>query len=246
MGNVLVDLWAIENAIAAYEKALEIAPYSSAIFSAVLFHSHYLDPVDRERIFERHRRFGEMMRKARPPRNARFALARDPRRRIRIGYVSPNFSRHSVGYFVEPIIRHHDRKHFEIFCYYAHRLSDETTARIHRLADGWRDIADASDDTVETMIRNDGIDILVDLAGHSKGNRLEIFARKPTPIQMTWLGYPNTTGLETVDFRITDSVTDPAPAAEQLHTERLLRIGDICWRRRYWTIRDLPGNSKTR
>jgi len=232
MGNVLVDLWSIENAIAAYEKALEIAPFSSAIFSTVLFHSHYLAPVDRERIFERHRRFGEMIRQTRPPRNAGFALTPDPRRRIRIGYMSPNFSRHSVGYFVEPVIRHHDRKHFEIFCYYTHHLSDETTARIHRLADGWRDIADARDDTVETMIRNDGIDILVDLAGHSKGNRLEIFARKPAPIQMTWLGYPNTTGLETIDFRITDAVTDPAPGAERLHSERLLRIGGIflCYR----------------
>jgi predicted O-linked N-acetylglucosamine transferase (SPINDLY family) len=173
-----------------------------------------------------------MMRQTKPPRNAGFAPAPDPRRRIRIGYMSPNFSRHSVGYFVEPVIRHHDRKHFEIFCYYTHHLSDETTARIHRLADGWRDIADARDDTVETMIRNDGIDILVDLAGHSKGNRLEIFARKPAPIQMTWLGYPNTTGLETVDFRITDAVTDPAPGAERLHSERLLRIGGIflCYR----------------
>lgn len=227
MGNVLVDLWSIEDAIAAYEKALEIAPYSSAIFSAVLFHSHYLAPADRERIFEQHRRFGEMTRKARPPGNARFALAPDPGRRIRIGYVSPNFSRHSVGYFVEPVIRHHDREHYEIFCYYTHQLSDETTARIHRLSDGWRDIADAHDDTVEEMIRNDGIDILVDLAGHSKGNRLGVFAGKPAPIQMTWLGYPDTTGLETVDFRITDSVADPAPGAEQLHTERLLRIGDI-------------------
>ena len=232
MGNVLVDLWSIEDAIAAYEKALEIAPFSSAIFSTVLFHSHYLAPVDRERIFGRHRRFGQMMRQTRPPRNARFAPARDPRRRIRIGYMSPNFSRHSVGYFIEPVISHHDRRHFEIFCYYTHHLSDETTARIHRLADGWSDVADASDDTIETMIRNDGIDILVDLAGHSKGNRLEIFARKPAPIPMTWLGYPNTTGLETIDFRITDPVTDPAPGAEQLHSERLLRIGGIflCYR----------------
>jgi protein O-GlcNAc transferase len=227
MGNVLVDLWSIEEAIAAYEKALGLAPHSSAIFSAVLFHSHYLAPADRERLFEQHRRFGEMTRKARPPQNARFALAPDPGRRIRIGYVSPNFSRHSVGYFVEPVIRCHDREHYEIFCYYTHQLSDETTARIHRLADGWRDIADAHDDTVEKMIRTDGIDILVDLAGHSKGNRLEVFARKPAPIQMTWLGYPDTTGLDTVDFRITDPVADPAPGAEQLNTERLLRIADV-------------------
>ena len=227
MGNVLVDLWSVEEAVASYGKALELAPFSSTIYSALLFHSHYLASPDRRRLFALHQRFGEMMRKASRPGKESFAPAPDPERRIRIGYVSPNFSRHSVGYFVEPVISHHDRSRYEIFCYYTHHLSDETTERIRGLADGWRDIANAGDDAVEKMIRNDRIDILVDLAGHSKGNRLGVFARKPAPIQMTWLGYPDTTGLDAVDYRITDRVADPEPDAVQWHTERLLRIDDV-------------------
>lgn len=227
MGNVLVDLWSIEEAVASYGKALALAPHSSAIYSALLFHTHYLASPDPARMFELHQRFGQMMHMASRPATKNFAPAGIRERRIRVGYVSPNFSRHSVGYFVEPVINHHDRSRYEIYCYYTHHLSDETTQRIRGLADGWRDIAEASDDAVEKMIRNDRIDILVDLAGHSKGNRLGVFARKPAPIQMTWLGYPDTTGLDTVDYRITDQVADPEPDAQLRHTERLLRIDDV-------------------
>ncbi len=231
MGSVLVDLWSIDEAVAAYSRALELVPRSGTIFSALLFHSHYLLPADPRRMFDLHRRYGEMMRERSPHRHDQFALAPDPERRLRIGYVSPNFSRHSVGYFVEPVIRCHDRERYEVYCYYTHRLSDETTERMRRLADGWRDIADATDDAVEKMIRDDKIDILIDLAGHSKGNRLDVFARKPAPIQMTWLGYPDTTGLDAVDFRITDYIVDPEPDAKHRHTERLLNIdgGFLCY-----------------
>ncbi len=231
MGDVLVDLWSVEEAVAAYGRALELAPNSRAIFSAVLFHLHYLAPFDRKRTFDLHRRFGEMMHGTGPSASLRLEIPPDRARHIRIGYVSPNFSRHSVGYFVEPVIRHHDRSRYEVYCYYTHQLADETTQRIRSLADGWRDIAQAPDDAVASMIGNDGIDILVDLAGHSKGNRLGVFARRPAPIQMTWLGYPDTTGLKAVDFRITDAMTDPQPEAERWHTERLVRIEDafLCY-----------------
>jgi len=227
MGNTLADLWSLDEAVAAYGKALELSPNSGKIFSALLFYSHYLAPADREHLFRLHRRFGDMMRSTRPPRGTSFESVPDPERRLRVGYVSPNFSRHSVGYFIEPVIEYHDRRRFEIYCYYAHRSSDETTRRIRNISDGWRDVAEASNDALEEMIRRDQIDILVDLAGHSKDNRLGVFARKAAPIQMTWLGYPDTTGLDTVDFRITDRVADPAPAAESVHTERLLRLDDV-------------------
>jgi predicted O-linked N-acetylglucosamine transferase (SPINDLY family) len=226
--SVLVDLWSNDEAVAAYEGAREIAPASSQIFSALLFHRHYLSPADPAHLFDLHRAYGAMMQVAWPRPPADYPQKPEPERRLRIGYVSPNLSRHSVGYFMEPVIRSHDRRLFEVFCYYNHALSDDATRRMRGSADGWRDIAGSDDDAVARMVREDRIDILVDLAGHSKGNRLGVFARGTAPVQLTWLGYPDTTGLAAVDFRITDHTADPAPAAEQRHTEKLLRM-DACF-----------------
>ena len=222
-GNVMVDLWMLDEAIAAFERALALAPQSTVIRSAVLFHRHYAAEIDAPALFEAHRQAGaQLMTKAgpavAPPRRAAAG------RRLRIGYVSPNFSRHSVGYFIEPVLRHHDRAQFEIFCYYAHEKSDETTARLRSMADGWRDVADIDGAALDDMLRADGIDVLVDLAGHSKANKLAAFARKPAPVQITWLGYPDTTGLPAMDYRITDAIADPAPQADALASERLVRI----------------------
>ena len=229
--GVLVDLWSNDEAVAAYETARELAPASGRVFSALLFHRHYLSPVDAARLFELHRAYGTLMHTALPQAPAVHAQNAEPERRLRIGYVSPNLSRHSVGYFIEPVLRAHDRDRFEVFCYYNHALADDATARMREAAHGWREIADANDDTVARMVRDDRIDILVDLAGHSKGNRLGAFARRPAPVQMTWLGYPDTTGLAAVDYRITDDQADPAPAAASRHTEMLLRIDDcfLCY-----------------
>jgi predicted O-linked N-acetylglucosamine transferase (SPINDLY family) len=229
--GVLVDLWSIEEAVATYERALQLAPASSAVFSALLFHQHYLPAVDAQAMFELHRRYGAMMRETVPRPHAYHAQSPDAGRRLRIGYISPNFSRHSVGYFIEPVIRCHDRQQYEVFCYYAHRLADDTTRRIRALADGWRDVAGADEEAVANRVRDDRIDILFDLAGHSKGNQLGVFARRPAPLQVTWLGYPDTTGLAAIDYRITDAAVDPAPAADARNTEQLLRIDDcfLCY-----------------
>jgi predicted O-linked N-acetylglucosamine transferase (SPINDLY family) len=239
VGNVLADLWSIPEALAAYRTALALAPESPSIFSGLLFFSHYLAPADPAGLLELHRRYGEMMRRTRPPRAAADPGAPDPGRRIRVGYVSPNFSRHSVGYFIAPVIAAHDRRQFEVFCYYTPRLSDDATARIRASADGWRDVATASDDALEALIRADGIDVLVDLAGHCKGNRLAVFARKPAALQLTWLGYPDTTGLDAIDVRITDGIADPAPGADARHTERLWRMDGTFLA--YDPPRDSPG-----
>ena len=228
--SVLVDLWSIKEVVDAYERALKIAPASIAIFSAWLFYRHYLSPVDAQTMFELHQRYGCMMETAWPPSHQRYASAPDPKRRLRIGYLSPNLSRHSVGYFIEPVIRCHDRSDFEVFCYYAHPLADDATHRMRELADDWRAAANSDDAALAQMVRDDRIDILIDLAGHSKGNRLGVFARRPAPVQLTWLGYPDTTGLPAIDYRITDSMADPAPAAA-INTETLLRIDDcfVCY-----------------
>jgi protein O-GlcNAc transferase len=225
---VLVDLWKNDDAVAAYERALEMAPGAGPIFSALLFHHHYLSPVDPARMLALHRAYGAMLQNTWPQAATGYPQQPAPERRLRIGYVSPNLSRHSVGYFIEPVIRSHDRRRFEVFCYYNHALADDATRRMREAADGWRDIATRDDESVVRMVRDDAIDILIDLAGHSKGNRLDVFARRPAPVQITWLGYPDTTGLASMDYRLTDHVADPAPAAELRHTEKLLRM-DGCF-----------------
>jgi predicted O-linked N-acetylglucosamine transferase (SPINDLY family) len=232
LGNVMVDLWMPGDAVAAYERALEIAPHSTGIRSAVLFHRHYAARVDAGKLFEAHRQAGaQLMAKAGNASPARPQLPPLQGRRLRIGYVSPNFSRHSVGYFIEPVIRHHDREKFEIFCYYAHDKSDDTTARLRTRADHWRDIPQTDGAEFAQMVRADGIDVLVDLAGHSKSNRLAGFAHRPAPLQITWLGYPDTTGLPVMDARITDAIADPVPQSDAFNSERLLRIagGFLCY-----------------
>ena len=145
-------------------------------------------------------------------------------RPLRIGYVSPDFKQHSVAHFIEPVLAAHDKSKFEVFCYSNNLMGDEVTQRIQSVCAHWRVIADQSDEVVAKQIREDGIDILVDLAGHTPQNRLLVFARKPAPVQATWIGYPNTTGLTTMDYRITDAFADPVGDSDQFHTEKLIRL----------------------
>lgn len=146
-------------------------------------------------------------------------------RKIRIGYVSSDFRKHSVAYFFLPLLEHHDRSRFEIFCYSNTGQDDETTARIRALSDGWRPIVGRPSDPVVKQIDEDEIDVLVDLNGHSGQSRFDAFALSDAPVKATWLGYPNTTGLSQMDFRIVDETTDPAGEADALATERLWRLG---------------------
>jgi len=154
---------------------------------------------------------------------------RSPDRRLRIGYVSPDFRRHSVNYFLEPILANHDHTQFEVFCYADELWPDATTERLKGLVDQWRNTAGMSFDGMARLIREDGIDVLIDLAGHTGYNRLPVFARKPAPVQITYLGYPDTTGLAAVDYRITDNVADPAEKTEALHSEKLIRLPTTAW-----------------
>ncbi len=153
---------------------------------------------------------------------------RTPVRRLRIGYVSPDFYDHPVAWFLAPILAAHDHERFEIICYADVGGSDAMTNRLRQHADGWRSLVNLSDVYAAELIRQDGIDILVDLAGHMGGNRLLVFARKPAPVQVTYLGFPNTTGLQAIDYRLTDAVADP-PGEPVRHSEELVRLpGGFC------------------
>lgn len=166
------------------------------------------------------------------PHQPRYPNDRNPDRRLRIGYVSADFRRHSAAYFIEPIVQAHDRDRVEVFCYSCVSKPDDMTSRIQSRADVWRSIVGVPDDRAAQIIRDDRIDILVDLSGHTAYNRLLLFARKPAPIQVTYLGYPNTTGLATMDYRLTDTDADPPGATDALHTENLVRLprGFLCYR----------------
>jgi protein O-GlcNAc transferase len=154
-----------------------------------------------------------------------------PTRRLRIGYISPDFRKHSVSHFIEAVLISHNREHFQVFCYANSFEHDEVTRRLKEHADDWRDIARMSDDKVTELIRKDAIDLLVDLAGHTSGNRILVLPRKPAPVQINWIGYPATTGLSAVDYKIVDNYTDPPGMTEAFYTETLLRLPEtfLCY-----------------
>jgi predicted O-linked N-acetylglucosamine transferase (SPINDLY family) len=186
------------------------------------------DPgIDSATLLAEHRRWAELHCRlpAEPPRHEYDA---DPNRPLRVGYVSPDFRSHAVAYFLEPILTHHRRDQVESYCYADVGAPDGKTAQLRGLAAQWRDIFGMSTAQVVRRVREDRIDILVELAGHTADNRLLVFAQKPAPVQVSYLGYPCTTGLPAIDYRLGDAVTDP-PADSPAYTEELVRLpGAFC------------------
>lgn len=219
LGNVFRHHARIDQAIAACRRAVELVPNDAHAFTNLLLTLNYSENHDAAALFAEHQRFGARF--ARPYVEPQTDRAWP--RRLRVGYVSPDFRSHVVAFFVEPILAHHDRERFEIFCYYNHRWEDAVTERLRGLVDHWVHCVYMTDAELIERIRADGIDILVDLAGHTGDNRLAVFAAKPAPVQASYLGYPNTTGLPAVDYRITDARADPHGEADRLSVERLLR-----------------------
>ncbi len=164
-----------------------------------------------------------------------------PPRRLRVGFVSGDFRTHSVARFFEPIAGGHDRDAFQYFFYHNFPDHDEVTERLRGHAHQWRDVWRLDDDALVERIRSDRIDILLDLAGHTAFNRLAVFARRAAPVQVTYLGFPASTGLPTMDYRITDASTDPIPAAEVWHSEKLLQLQHPQWCYRPFAARPAAG-----
>jgi predicted O-linked N-acetylglucosamine transferase (SPINDLY family) len=165
-------------------------------------------------IFEEQRRweqrFGESLRRS----ICSHTNDRRPERRLRIGYVSPDFRFDSLAFFLTPLLENHDHRQLEIYCYSSVGRPDAVTQRLQKTADVWRDVRLLPDDQLAEQVRNDRIDILVDLSMHTTGNRLLAFARKPAPVQVSWLAYPGTTGMGAIDFRMTDACIDPPGPAQ--------------------------------
>jgi predicted O-linked N-acetylglucosamine transferase (SPINDLY family) len=245
LGNIFFGQGRLDKALACLEQAGQIKPNDPLIASQRLGLLHYLPDYDAGDLFEEHRHwqqqsarkaealFAEHLRWAArfgtPPACSLPARDRDPRRRLRLGYVSPDFRNHVLGYYSEGVIGAHDRRQFEVFCYAQVSPPDQRTERIKELADHWRSLLGLSDAQAAELILQDKIDVLIDLAGHTAGNRLGVFARKPAPVQVTHYGYSDTTGLAVMDYRLTDACCDPPGQTERFHTERLIRLPHVQW-----------------
>ena len=224
LGSALYGAGRAKDAVACFRKALELKPDSSGTFSDLLFALNYLRQDGPAALFAEHVRFGEQFGGPPASRTTAHCNTPDPDRLLRVGFVSGDLCEHPVANFIEPVFSTYSRQEFEIFCYANQPVNDAVSERLRRKVDAWHNVNRLSDDELADLIRRDGIDILVDLSGHTARNRLLVFARKPAPVQVTMIGYMQTTGLAAMDYRITDEVLDPPGASEHFNTEKLVRL----------------------
>lgn len=248
LGDVFGALGRHEEAVASYRRSLALKPTQTATYSNFLFTLHYLPSLTPGDLFREH--LGWARANAVPPASPpSFPNRPDPERRLRIGYVSADFARHVMGWYIEPVLENHDRERFETYCYSNVKKADDVTQSIQQRTDHWRDVFRIPDEEVEEIVRRDRIDILVDLSNHTGGNRLTLFARRPAPVQATHLGLQFTTGNPFIDYRITDAGCDPPGLTESYNTEQLLRLPDVslCYRTNLSAdVNDLPAASTGR
>lgn len=224
-GNTAVDYDDIDAGIELYEKSLMEDPKSAAAYHNLLFAANYHPNWPAERIFSLYRVWGEQC--ARPLMPVAASMPKVKKkgegRRLRVGYVSGDFREHAASHFIFPLLSNHDREAFKIFAYSQVAREDETSRRFKGLVDVWRRTIGMDDEAFCNQIRTEEIDVLVDLSGHTAGNRLLVFARKPAPVQVSWLGYGYTTGLPTMDWFLGDHRFTPL-GSEKLFSERIWRL----------------------
>lgn len=218
----------VEEAVSHYRRAMELRTDCTTSHSNLLHSMHYLPDNDLDAHFREHLNWAEAHGQFELP--TEYSNTPALERKLRVGYVSPDFRRHPVGLFIEPILAGHDPAQIETYCYSGAATPDEVTRGIENRVHCFRVINWLNNDEIAKQIAADGIDILVDLAGHTANNRLTVFARKPAPIQMSYLGYGGTTGLKAVDYRLTDEIADPSGEPCR-HSEQLIRLksGLLCY-----------------
>ena len=223
LGNALKDLGQLDEAVASYNQAIQIRPDYADAYSNRLFTLNYAPDLGADEIFlayrEYDKHFGVPGRDLWQP----YTNSRSPDRKLKIGYVSPDFRKHSARHFFEPLLSHHDTNHFEVYAFAELNKDDQFTVRYQGYVDHWVLTKGLDDEQLAEQIRSLGIDILIDLAGHSKGNRLGVFALKPAPVSVSWLGYGYTTGLSAIDYYLTDVATVPH-GDEHLFSEKPWRL----------------------
>lgn len=231
LGSIYKKMGDIQNAMMCYDYVLRLDPDHHRAFSNHLLCLNYLSgwaPLD---ISQAHRTWWALYGRIPDEPPSRLAPEDDAQRPLHVGYLSPDLRAHSVSYFFEALLRHHNASAVTSFCYADVPRPDATSERLESLCDQWVNVHGWSNEALAGRIRTDRIDILVDLAGHTGRNRMPLFARRAAPIQVSYLGYPNTTGLAAMDFRITDGISDPPGRTGHLYTERLVRIpgGFLCY-----------------
>jgi predicted O-linked N-acetylglucosamine transferase (SPINDLY family) len=229
LGVTLKDQARLDESVACFRQAISIQPAFHSAHSNLLYTLLFCEHYDAAAIYEENRRFNDQH--ARPL--ARFNQAhtndRSPDRRLRIGYVSPTFHTHATSFFTVPLLAAHDHEHFEIFCYADTDFADSVTNLLRASADYWRNITGLSTHQAAQCVRNDKIDVLVDLTMHMNNNRILTFALKPAPVQVCWLAYPGTTGLTTIDYRLTDPFLDPPSENDSFYSEASYRLPETFW-----------------
>lgn len=220
-----------DEAMRCHQRAITLNPSAHLTHSNMLLGLNYIHEDDPQYVFAEHIKWAQTHANI-FMQGAPFLNTCNTGRKLRIAYVSPDFRQHSVAYFIEPILEHQNKEQFEIHCYSDVRKEDGITLRLKKHAHQWHHIAGIPDEAVAQQIREDGIDILVDLSGHTSNNRLLVFARRAAPVQVTYLGYPNTTGLGMMDYRLSDGIADPAGETDRFHSENLLRLPNtfLCYR----------------
>ena len=213
------------EALELFEQAHRLAPDDPRAHSHLLVCRQYLPGVSLATLATDHSAWGRQHAQRSFFEAGEFCVTQQPERRLRIGFVSRDFRLHPVAFLILSTLEKLDQQQFEVLCYSDHKQSDEMTERIRRVSGLWREVSDLSDDQFAETIRSDHIDILVDLAGHTAGNRLLVFARKPAPVQITWLGYVGTTGLEEIDYLLSDRF-HTLPEDEQYYSEQIVRLPD--------------------
>lgn len=246
LGNVFQQLGQTDEAVACYRRAIEIDPDFVGAHSNLIYGLHLLAGTTSDELVAECRRWNARFaplseRRGDEPRNSC-----EPERLLRIGYVSPHLHAHPVGLCMSPILEHHDRQQYEIFVYSSSQRSDEVSNRLRKVADQWRDVSHLCDEALARLIRDDQIDILVDLAAHSESHRLMVFARKPAPVQATFLAYCSTAGLPAIDYRFSDQYLDPSQRLLPNYAEETVRLAETYWCYRpldaTLTVRDLPAS----
>jgi predicted O-linked N-acetylglucosamine transferase (SPINDLY family) len=229
LGNILRDQGRVEDAIGSFRTALDLEPDLAVVRSNLVFTMQFAPGYGSDALLQENLRWAELHEAPLLAHHRPHPNRRSKDRPLRVGYVSPYFRSHAAAFFLWPVLSHHDPAAVQVVCYSSTRAGDAITQKFKSLNHAWHDVAGLSDDALASQVRADEIDILVDTALHMEGTRLFTFARKPSPVQVTWLGYPGTTGLRSIDYRLTDPYLDPVGASEAVFSERTVRLPRTFW-----------------